>query len=158
MATAQSDTAWSRWLRRAIDARGWNAADLARTGVVASESTISKWLNGQNPPGQVETVIEIAHVLGARDAIEALEAAGMQRSADLIREARADADRDPMIARIQAETVLSETERATMIEKYREANEATVHYFELQLAEAARRRHAERDRRTRRTGAQRAAQ
>lgn len=151
MSGPHSDTTWAQWLRQALDKRGWIAADLARTGVVASESTVSKWLSGANPPGLVETVIEIAHLLGAPDAVEALEAAGMQRAADLIRQARKEADEDPMIARIRNEQLLTDTERDAMIEGYRRAQQETIHYFELQLAEAARRRHAERDRRTRRT-------
>lgn len=147
---AGTPTPWAQWLDAALAKRNWTVPDLARTGVVSSEATIYRWLRGDNPPKLVETVIEIAHLLHAPDAIAALEAAGMHRSADLIREARNEADEDPMIARIRNEQLLTEAEREAMIENYRQRNRETIHYFELQLAEAARRRHADRDRRTRR--------
>ena len=151
-------TPWAQWLDRALKRRGWSAPDLARTGVVASDSTVYKWLRGDNPPKLPDTVIEIAHKLGEPNAIEALEAAGMHRVADLIQQQIADAGADPMIARIRAADLAPE-ERDAMVEGYRRAQENTTHYFELQLAEAARRRRTERDRRTRRTeSTQRAAQ
>lgn len=143
------DTEWARWLSKALDKHAWSAAELARTGV-ASESTISKWLRGANPPGLVETVIEVAHVLGEPDAIDALDAAGMHRAAQLIRDAITDADEDPMIRRIRGEQALTPAEREAMVEGYQRAQAQTLRLFELELAEAARRRHAERDRRTRR--------
>ena len=153
-----TDTEWARWLREALAARGWSAADLARTGVVASESTISKWLRSENPPKLVETVIEVAHLLGAHDATEALDAAGMRRAADMIRAAQKRADTDPVIAQIQSADDLTQEERAAMIENYRRTQQETIHYFELQIAEASRLKRAARDKRTGHNGGQRAAQ
>lgn len=154
---AEPPTPWAQWLGSALRRRDWSAADLGRTGVV-TESTISKWLRGENPPRLVETVIEVAHLLGEGDATAALEAAGMQRAAEMIRAERERADTDPMIARIQGEHILTPGERAALIESYRRAQQETIHYFELQLAEASRRKRAARDRRTGRNGGEREAQ
>lgn len=149
MPDADSARTWSAWFRTALDASGITQAELATT-LDMTTGNISKWYTGKGyAPRRIEDVIAVAHALRQTDAITALEAAGMHRSADLIRAARDESD-DPMIRRIRATKELSEPERETMVENYRRAQEATIHYFELQLAEAARRRHAERDRRTHR--------
>jgi transcriptional regulator with XRE-family HTH domain len=148
MARPASDTTWPHWLRQALTKRGWIARDLARTGI-ASESTISKWLRGENPPKLVDTVIDVAHLLGAPDAIDALEAAGMARAAALIRSEIEAADEDPMIARIRNERTLTPAQREQMEAEFRRTQAETIHYFELRLAEAQRRYRVEHDGRTR---------
>lgn len=155
---ADAPSPWAQWLDAALKKRGWIAADLARTGVVASESTISKWLRSENPPKLVETVINVAHLLGEPDAAGALDAAGMRGAADLIRREIKNAEEDITITRIRGAELLTETDRETMIENYRRRQAETIHYFELQLAEAERRKRAERDGRTRREPPTRAAQ
>lgn len=148
----ESDPAsnWTAWFRTALDASGASQAEVADT-IGMTTGNVSKWYTGKGyAPRRIEDVIAVAHALKQTDATAALEAAGMHRAAELIRQATADAATDPMIARIRNEQLLTEDERAAMIEGYRRAQQETIHYFELQLAEAARRRHAERDRRTRR--------
>lgn len=149
MADADSARTWSAWFRTALDASGITQAELATT-LDMTTGNVSKWYTGKGyAPRRVEDVIAVAHALRQTDALDALEAAGMHRYAALIRAARDEND-DPMIRRIRTTKELSNDEREAMIENYRRAQEATIHYFELQLAEAARRRHAERDRRTHR--------
>ena len=141
---------WSVWFRHALDASGITQAELADT-LGMTTGNISKWYTGKGyAPRRTEDVIAVAHALKQADAIEALEAASQQRAASLIRQARAEADEDPMIHRIRATRVLTDEEREAMVASYRRAQQETIHYFELHLAEAARRRHADADRRTRR--------
>lgn len=150
MPDADSARTWSAWFRKALDASGITQAELAAT-LNMSTGNVSKWYTGNGyAPRHIEDVIAVAHALRQSDAIAALEAAGMHRSAELIRAEREEADEDPMVARIRNEQLLTDDERDTMIENYRRRQQETIHYFELQLAEAARRRHADRDRRTRR--------
>lgn len=150
---------WSAWFRPALDASGKSQAEVADQ-IGMTTGNVSKWYTGKGyAPRRIEDVIAVAHALGQPDATEALEAASMPRAAGLIRQALADAAVDPVIAHIRAAEYLSKEERDAMVEGYRRAQQQTIHYFELQLAEAARRRHAERDRRTRReTSPERAAQ
>lgn len=150
MPEADRASIWSAWFHRALDASGISQSEIADL-LGMSTGNISKWYTGKgSAPRHIEDVITVAHALNQTDATAALEAAGMHRAAALIRAAIADADEDPMIRRIRAEKLLTEPEREAMIANYRRTQQETIRYFELQLADAARRRHAENDRRTRR--------
>lgn len=136
---------WSRWIQAAMAAAGTTQADLERLGV-ATSGTLSKWVRGEYAPNAVETVIAVAHALGAPDAVAALEAAGLHEAADLIRQAIDDAAGDPMIARIRNEPTLDDAQRDEWVSEYRRAQADTVHYFELRLADRHRRARTERTR------------
>lgn len=50
------------WLRRQLQRRGWNAAELSRRTGLAS-GTISRWLNGQRTPRDGEHIHLLAQAL-----------------------------------------------------------------------------------------------
>lgn len=98
------------WLRPLLVARGLNQTDLRRLLETAGEEvgrqTISQWVNGLNVP-ETDSIILIAQILRA-DPAEALRAAGLTRTADLIEgrgaELIADVEPpDPVIERILAD-------------------------------------------------------
>ncbi len=89
MTDTHAPETWPHWLRRALDERGWSQADLGRTGIVKSDSTISKWLDGAGTPKDPGTVVKIARVL-AQDPIAALYAARHNEVAELAEQMRAD--------------------------------------------------------------------
>lgn len=140
---------WADVFSDALRNAGLGQKDFAtRFGI--NPSTVSRWVSGEGVPSDADVVIEIAHMIAPDRTAEMLAAAGMRRTAALVTQAKADTAKDPMIARIRSERALPESEREAMVEGYQRAQQQTIHYFELQLAEAARRRRAERDRRTRR--------
>ncbi len=140
---------WAEAFTGALRNSGLGQKEFAtRSGI--NPSTVSRWVSGESVPSDADIVIETAHMLAPDRTAELLGAAGLHRTAELVSQAKADTAKDPMIARIRSERELTEAEREAMIEGYRRAQQQTIHYFELQLAEAARRRRAERDRRTRR--------
>lgn len=150
MARTQSGEQWAAFLREALADLGWTRAELARRlcGIVLSDSTISKWLDGRSVPEKLEVVIAVAHALGEPTALEALDAAGMHRAADLIRAQITAAHEDPMLVKIRTNALLTERERHDFEHRYRLGQANNVRLFELEMAEVARRRHAARDRRT----------
>lgn len=102
MAGTRVPETWPDWLRKALAARGWSQTQLGSTGVVKSDSTISKWLNGTSTPREAKTVLKIARILG-QDPIAALYAAGQTEAAELAEAFRADRDHGGINALIKYE-------------------------------------------------------
>lgn len=138
MAASEAGAAWAAWLKAELTTSGLSQAELARrlAGIVDSDSTISKWIKGLNPPKLVETVIAVAHAVGAADAVAALDAAGMDRTADLIRQVRTEQGADPMLLRIRTDRIITPDQRADIEESYLRRQAETLRDFELRLADA----------------------
>lgn len=135
MAGTQAAETWAAWLRAALDRTRMSQADLARTGVVASPSTISKWLRGEQAPSDVETIIATAHSLGEHDSIAALRAAGLHRVAEAIRREITTAHEDPAIARIRRSDFPSAIKKR-MEDDYLRRRDDSIRFFELEFAAA----------------------
>jgi transcriptional regulator with XRE-family HTH domain len=110
-------------------------ADLERATGAAS-GTVSRWVRGTFAPTDPETVINVAHAVRARDAIAALDAAGLSRVADLIRQVRTEQGADPMLVRIRTDRILNQGQKEDLENAYLRTQAETLHYFELRLADA----------------------
>jgi transcriptional regulator with XRE-family HTH domain len=127
---------WATWLRTALNTAGMTAADLSRTGVVKSESTISKWLRGPGTPDDADTVIAVAHAVGQPNAIAALEASGRLALADAIRSQIRQAYEDEALVKIRTSPGLGERERKSIAENYQRRRADAVRMMEYEIAEA----------------------
>lgn len=126
---------WGTWLSQALAAANMTQADLERAAGVSSATT-TRWAAGRVAPTDPETVIAVAHAVRARDAVAALDAAGLTGTADLIRQVRTQQGTDPMLLRIRTDRMLSAEQRADLEESYLHRQAETLHDFELRLADA----------------------
>jgi len=128
------------WLRPHLEAKRWKGADLGRASAAVraepfASGTISKWLNNQGSPPNVQTAMEVADLVGG-DRIEALRAAGHDLIADTVEAAGSGkvVTRDPYVVKILAFD-LPDEDKATLITLYQEeverARERTERTAEL---------------------------
>jgi transcriptional regulator with XRE-family HTH domain len=135
MPRADANTTWASWLNAALTHAEMTQADLERATGFPS-GTISRWVRGTFSPTDPETVIAVAHAVRARDAVAALDAAGLTGTASLIRSVRTEQGTDPMLLRIRTDRMLTAEQRADLEQSYLRRQAETLHDFELRLADA----------------------
>lgn len=123
---------FGRWLKKKMDARDWNGADLAReinrAGGRARPSDVSRWVRGERRP-RPDTLEFVADALGVTHA-EAMEAAGHMPQLPMTHLERWHAALDPLLKKIPYDdehvfSMRSEAERIIRIRELR-AGKRTV--------------------------------
>lgn len=133
---ASKNATWSAYMSAGLDRSGISQTELAgRTG--KGTGTVSKWVSGQSVPDDIEIVIAVAHAFGDHDSVVALEAAGLHRAAEAIRNEISAAVEDPVIARIRRAD-LPDRIKEQMREDYLRREADKIRLFELEFAAAVR--------------------